>query len=50
VLVITNDTLCAVAAGVWPHDGRENQKMMLYHYQQTKNMLVSCSNKPLNFF
>src|SRR5271166_1324677 len=30
--------------------GRENHKMMLDHYQQTKNMLVSYSNKPLGFF
>ena len=30
--------------------GRENHKMMLDHYQQTKNMLVSYSNKALGFF
>ena len=30
--------------------GRENHKMMLDHYQQTKNMLVSYSDKPLGFF
>ncbi len=30
--------------------GRENHKMMLEHYQQTKNMLVSYSNKALGFF
>jgi len=30
--------------------GRENHKMMLSHYQQTKNMLVSYSNKALGFF
>jgi aldehyde dehydrogenase len=30
--------------------GRENQKMMLDHYQQTKNMLVSYSAKELGFF
>jgi aldehyde dehydrogenase len=30
--------------------GRETHKMMLEHYQQTKNMLVSYSDKPLGFF
>ncbi len=30
--------------------GRENHKMMLDHYQQTKNLLVSYSEKPLGFF
>ena len=30
--------------------GRENHKMMLTHYQQTKNMLVSYSPKKLGFF
>lgn len=30
--------------------GRETHKMMLDHYQQTKNMLVSYSDKPLGFF
>src|SRR5271155_5790568 len=30
--------------------GRENHRMMLDHYQQTKNMLVSYSEKPLGFF
>ncbi|MGV2621114.1 UNVERIFIED_CONTAM: aldehyde dehydrogenase family protein [Halobacillus marinus] len=30
--------------------GRENHKMMLSHYQQTKNMLVSYSPKKLGFF
>lgn len=30
--------------------GRENHKMMLEHYQQTKNMLVSYSPKRLGFF
>ncbi len=30
--------------------GRENHKMMLDHYQQTKNMLVSYSDKALGFF
>ncbi|WP_067864652.1 acetaldehyde dehydrogenase ExaC [Neptuniibacter marinus] len=30
--------------------GRENHKMMLEHYQQTKNMLVSYSANPLGFF
>ena len=31
-------------------NGRENHKMMLDHYQQTKNMLVSYSPKKLGFF
>ncbi|MDQ0228728.1 aldehyde dehydrogenase [Metabacillus niabensis] len=30
--------------------GRENHKMMLSHYQQTKNMLVSYSSTKLGFF
>lgn len=30
--------------------GRENHRMMLNHYQQTKNMLVSHNPKPLGFF
>jgi aldehyde dehydrogenase len=30
--------------------GRENHKMMLDHYQQTKNMLVSYSDNALGFF
>ncbi|APZ43260.1 aldehyde dehydrogenase [Acidihalobacter ferrooxydans] len=30
--------------------GRENHKMMLDHYQQTKNMLLSYSEKPMGFF
>ena len=30
--------------------GRENHRMMLDHYQQTKNMLVSYSAKKLGFF
>lgn len=30
--------------------GRENHKMMLNHYQQTKNLLVSYSEKKLGFF
>ena len=30
--------------------GRENHKMMLNHYQQTKNMLVSYDVNPLGFF
>jgi len=30
--------------------GRENHKMMLDHYQQTKNLLVSYSNDALGFF
>jgi aldehyde dehydrogenase len=30
--------------------GRENHKMMLDHYQQTKNLLVSYDEKPLGLF
>ena len=30
--------------------GRENHKMMLAHYQQTKNLLVSYSQDKLGFF
>jgi len=30
--------------------GRENHKMMLEHYSQTKNLLVSYSSKPLGLF
>ena len=30
--------------------GRETHKMMLDHYQQTKNLLVSYSDKALGFF
>ena len=30
--------------------GRENHKMMLSHYQQTKNMLVSYDKKAMGFF
>ena len=30
--------------------GRENHKMMLDHYQQTKNLLVSYSTKAQGFF
>jgi len=30
--------------------GRENHRMMLDHYQQTKNLLVSYNPKPLGFF
>ncbi|MDH0031189.1 MULTISPECIES: aldehyde dehydrogenase family protein [unclassified Acinetobacter] len=30
--------------------GRENHRMMLEHYQQTKNLLVSYSTKPAGFF
>ncbi|MGZ4686634.1 acetaldehyde dehydrogenase ExaC [Oryzihumus sp.] len=30
--------------------GRENHKMMLDHYQQTKNLLVSYNPKPMGFF
>lgn len=30
--------------------GRENHKMMLDHYQQTKNMLISYDKNPMGFF
>ena len=30
--------------------GRENHKMMLEHYQQTKNLLVSYAESPMGFF
>src|SRR5215470_4626741 len=30
--------------------GRENHKMMLEHYQQTKNLLISYSPTPMGFF
>lgn len=30
--------------------GRENHKMMLAHYQQTKNLLVSYDQNPMGFF
>ena len=30
--------------------GRENHKMMLEHYQQTKNLLVSYAENKLGFF
>lgn len=30
--------------------GRENHKMMLAHYQQTKNLLVSYSERPMGLF
>ena len=30
--------------------GRENHRMMLDHYQQTKNLLVSYSPKAMGFF
>jgi aldehyde dehydrogenase len=30
--------------------GRETHKMMLDHYQQTKNLLVSYDPKPMGFF
>jgi aldehyde dehydrogenase len=40
------------AFGGYKHSGigRENHKMMLEHYQQTKNLLVSYSESPLGFF
>ena len=30
--------------------GRENHRMMLDHYQQTKNVLISHAEKPMGFF
>ena len=40
------------AFGVYKHSGfgRENHKMMLSHYQQTKNLLVSYSDEALGLF
>ncbi|HEX4420747.1 MAG TPA: aldehyde dehydrogenase family protein [Kofleriaceae bacterium] len=40
------------AFGGYKHSGigRENHKMMLEHYQQTKNLLVSYDPKPMGFF
>ena len=40
------------AFGGYKHSGigRENHKMMLNHYQQTKNVLFSYDPKPLGFF
>lgn len=40
------------AFGGYKHSGigRESHKMMLEHYQHTKNMLVSYSESPLGFF
>ena len=87
-LMLANDTLYGLGAGVWSRDantcyrmgrgiragrvwtncyhaypahaafggykqsgiGRENHRMMLEHYQQTKNLLVSYSPKKLGFF
>jgi len=40
------------AFGGYKHSGigRENHLMMLSHYQQTKNLLVSYGESPLGFF
>jgi aldehyde dehydrogenase len=40
------------AFGGYKHSGigRENHLMMLNHYQQTKNLLVSYDPKPTGFF
>ena len=40
------------AFGVYKQSGvgRENHKMMLDHYQQTKNLLVSYAEGPMGFF
>ena len=42
------------ARGLWGYKqsgiGRETHKMMLEHYQQTKCLLVSYSDKPLGLF
>ncbi len=60
---IANDTIYGLGAGdhIYPAHaafggykksgiGRENHRMMLDHYQQTKNLLVSYSTKPAGFF
>ena len=46
------DRLVLAAFGGYKQSGigRETHKMMLDHYQQTKNMLVSYSPKALGFF
>src|SRR4051812_15995077 len=40
------------AFGGYKHSGigRENHRMMLNHYQQTKNLLISYDPKPMGFF
>jgi aldehyde dehydrogenase len=63
-LAVANDTLYGLGAGVWSRNGtcayrcgrdiqagigRENHRLMLDHYPQTKNMLVSYSPKALGF-
>ena len=59
-LGVARSTLCrrmerhAVRApgGGYKHSGigRENHKMMLSHYQNVKNLLVSYDPKPMGFF
>jgi acyl-CoA reductase-like NAD-dependent aldehyde dehydrogenase len=43
-------TGCASPADTKSGIGRETHEMMLDNYQQTKNLLVSYSPRPLGFF
>jgi aldehyde dehydrogenase len=49
---VTGQTFCEVPRSDEAdiEKGCENHKMMLDHYQQTKNLLVSYSDKALGFF
>ena len=48
--MVTGVQTCALPIYKQSGIGRENHKMMLDHYQQTKNLLVSYSNKAQGFF